>query len=264
MQLGVGEIVLLLDPRLVCAVAARMLVAVSVGLMPVFPGVPWRLRGALGLLLTGAALPAAARAGLDAPSTLAVVVAGEALVGLGLGLAVAAVLAAASWAGGLLGSISGLAWAGDFDPQAGSEEAGMARLAWWLGLGGFLAAGGHLAVVAGFVDSVRTVPVGLGLGAAAARADLATSLASTLADAFAVAITLAVPALAAVVAAHAVGALCMRTIRFEPGQGIPQAVAALVLVGCLLLGAEGWTRGFGQAATARVERCFDPPAVSSH
>jgi hypothetical protein len=31
-----------------------------------------------------------------------------------------------------------------------------------------------------------------------------------------------------------------------------------------LLGAEGWTRGFGQAATARVERCFDPPAVSSH
>jgi hypothetical protein len=46
MQLGVGEIVLLLDPRLVCAVAARMLVAVSVGLMPVFPGVPWRLRGA--------------------------------------------------------------------------------------------------------------------------------------------------------------------------------------------------------------------------
>ena len=83
MQLGIGELVPLLDPRLVCAVAARMLVAVSVGLMPVFPGVPWRLRGALGLLLTGAALPAAARAGLDAPSALAVVVAGEAHLAAG-------------------------------------------------------------------------------------------------------------------------------------------------------------------------------------
>lgn len=263
MNSGTADLAAVLDLRLICAVAARMLVAVSVGLMPVFPGVPWRLRCALALLLAGAALPAAARAGLDAPPPLVVVVAGEAIVGLGLGVAVAAVLAAASWAGGLLGSVSGLAWSGDFDPQAGSEEAGMARLAWWLGLGGFLAAGGHLAVVTGFVDSVRTVPVGRGLGAVAARADLAASVAGTLAAAFAVAITLAAPALAAVVAAHAVGAFCMRTIRFEPGQGIPQAVAALVLVGCLLLGADGWTRGFGLAATARVERCFDPSSGSS-
>lgn len=250
MQFGVA----MLDPLLFTAVAVRMLVAVSVGLMPVFPGVPWRLRGGLALLLTAAALPAAARGGA---APLPAAVAGEAVVGLGLGLAVAAVVAAAAWAGSLLGSVSGLSWAGDFDPQAAGEEGGMGRLAWWMGLGGFLAAGGHLAVVAGFVDSVRTVPLGGGLGSVATRSDLAASLTATFATAFGLAITVALPALAAVVAAHAMGAVCMRTIRFEPGQGLPQAVAALVLVGCLALGTDGWIRGFGTTATAQCERGLD-------
>lgn len=247
-----------LDPLLFCAIATRMLVAVAVGLMPVFPGVPWRLRGALALLLAGAALPAAVRGGPVA-APLPAVVAGEAIVGLGLGLAVASVLAAAAWAGSLLGSVSGLAWAGDFDPQSDGDGGGMARLAWWLGLGGFLAAGGHLAVVAGFVDSVRVLPVGGCPETAAARDGLAALVTGVVATSFGLAIAVALPALAAVVTAHAVGAFCMRTIRFEPGQGIPQAVAALVLVGGLLLGADGWIRGFGQAATAAVERCFEPP-----
>jgi len=250
-----------LDPSLFAALAVRMLVAVSVGLAPVFPGVPWRLRGALAVLLTAAAVPAAVRA-WPAAAPLPAVLAGEAVVGLGLGFAVAAVLAAAAWAGSLLGSVSGLAWAGDFDPQADGEEAGMARLAWWLGLGGFLAAGGHLAVVTGFVDSIRGVPVGCWLGDAAARAGLADLVTGVVSTAFGLAIAVALPALAAVVAAHAAGAVCMRTIRFEPGQGIPQTVATLVLVGCLLLGTEGWIRGFGVAATDRVERCFVPPSGS--
>ncbi|MFM9194382.1 MAG: flagellar biosynthetic protein FliR [Planctomycetia bacterium] len=46
------------------------------------------------------------------------VLAGEVLVGFAMGIAAAAVLAAAGWAGGILGSVSGLSWADDFDPAA--------------------------------------------------------------------------------------------------------------------------------------------------
>jgi|694.fasta_scaffold10294_16 flagellar biosynthesis protein FliR len=260
MQLA-AALAVVTDPTLVAAVAVRMLVAVLVGMTPVFPGVPLRLRAALAVLLAGAAVPAAVRAGPATPP-LALLVAGEAIVGLGLGLAVAAVLAAAAWAGSLLGSASGLAWAGDFDPQADGEAAGMSRLAWWLGLGGFLAAGGHLAVVAGFIDSVRTVPVGSCLAGTAARAGLAEHLTGLVAASFGLALGLALPALVAVVAAHAAAAVCMRTIRFEAGQGLPQAVAALVLVGGLLVGVDGWIRGFGQTATTQVERSFAPRSDS--
>lgn len=255
MQFATGGLEALPDPLLFTALAARMLVAVVVGLMPVFPGVPVRLRGALALLLAAAALPVAVRGG-PITATALPFVAGEALVGLGLGMAVAVVMSAAAWAGSLLGSASGLAWAGDFDPQADGEGGSMARLAWWLGVGGFLAAGGHVAVIVGFVDSVRTVPVGSCCGAAAARVELAAALTGALAAACELAIGLALPTLAAVVAAHAAAAFCMRTIRFEAGQGIPQAIAAVVLVGSLLLGADGWVGGFGRAATAQVERCF--------
>jgi flagellar biosynthetic protein FliR len=138
----------LADPVLAGAVLSRMAAAVFAGVLPLTGQVPLTVRVVLAVCLSVLALPVAAQArgGTPAVPPPAAVIIGEAVVGLGLGLVVAAIMAAAAWAGGLLGSVSGLSWADDFATPAGDPEpTGVARLAWWLGLAGFFAADGHLA-----------------------------------------------------------------------------------------------------------------------
>lgn len=229
--------------------AARMAAAVAVGALPLAAEVPLRVRAALALALAAAALPAAA-AGAAAAGPLVATIAGEAAVGLGLGLAAALVFGAASWAGSLLGSVSGLSWADDFAAAGDPQSPGLARLAWWLGLSGFLAAGGHLAVVAGLVDSVHAIPVGSMSG----PAGWAEPLLGAPAAALALALSLAGPALAAVIAFHVASAVCLRTIRFVPGAGIVQGLAAVVVVAALAAGATVWLEGFGVASCGLIER----------
>ena len=86
--------------------------------------------GAAVVALAVAAWPSAANTATSATAPAAFIVVGEAIVGLGLGASLAAVFAAAGWAGTLLGSVSGLSWADDFTPEADSQSAGIARLAW--------------------------------------------------------------------------------------------------------------------------------------
>lgn len=225
---------------------ARMAAAVAVGAMPLGAVVPLRARGALALALAAVALPHATLAPGAGPPAL--VILGESLVGAGLGLVAAACCAAAAWAGGLVGSVTGLSWADDFAPAGDAQAGGVARLAWWLGLAGFFAANGHLAVVAGLVDSFRALPVGTPPGAIAARVTEAPDCA------LALALSLAGPALVAVVTFQVAAAVCLRTVRFAPGQGMLQAAAALVALGIVVVGAPAWLDGFGAAARDRVTR----------
>jgi len=252
------------DPVLAAAVLARMSAAVFTGAVPLADQVPLKVRGALAVCLAVLALPAAGHSG-GAPlaaAQLPAVVVGEAVVGLGLGLVAAAVVAAAAWAGGLLGSVSGLSWADDFTTPAGDPQpTGVARLAWWLGLAGFFAAGGHLAVVAGLLESVRGIPVGSLCTPGAAESPLVTVVAAAPAAALALVMALVVPALAAVVTFHLAAAICLRTVRFEPGQGLLQAVAAIIVMFTFIAGAEAWLGGFGAVAHAQIERSLGgPPA----
>jgi flagellar biosynthesis protein FliR len=229
-------------------VAVRMAAAVAVGGLPLAADVPLRVRSAVAVALAIVAVPAAAGAAATGP--LLPTIAGEAVVGTGLGLAAAAVFAAASWAGGLLGSVSGLSWADDFAVEGDPQSAGLARLAWWLGLAGFLAAGGHLAVVAGLLDSVHSIPVGT-VFAAPGWAD---RVLEAPAAAFAVALALAGPALVAVIAFHLAAAVCLRTVQFVPGPGLLQGLAAVTVIAALAVGAVAWLDGFGAVARAQVER----------
>ncbi len=245
---------LLAEPVIAAGVVARTGVAVAVGLVGVFPGTTLRVRAAMAILLAGAALPlAVVHCGPRPLGAWPLVVAGEALVGLGFGLAVAVVLAAASWAGGILGSVAGLSWADDFDPAGDAQAAGMATLCRWLAVGGFVAAGGHLAVVAGFIDGVRSLPIGAAVdgGPAAGIARLVTTLPGV---GLALAVSLALPAVTAVLVFHVAAAVCLRTIRFVPGQGMLQTLAALVLLGAVAVGADTWGGTFGIVARAQVER----------
>jgi flagellar biosynthesis protein FliR len=244
--------ILVAEPMIAAAVLARVGVATLVATAAVFPAATLRTRAALGILLAAVALPLAATHPAAEPlGPWPLVVAGEAVVGLGFGLAVALVLAAAAWAGGVLGTAAGLSWADDFDPDGDAQAAGMARLCHWLALGGFLAAGGHLAVVAGILDGMRSLPVGAVVagGLTAGVVPLVTTLPTL---ALALAVSLALPALTAVLVFHAVGAVCLRTIRFVPGQGMVQSLAAIVLLAAVAIGAETWVGGFGTVAREQV------------
>jgi flagellar biosynthetic protein FliR len=248
----------------IVAACAGARVAAAVGAAAaVLPGLTVRIRLALVIALVAVALPAAVASpeARDAASTvarspglgsLALLVAGELFVGLAMGTAVAAVASAGGWAGGILGSVAGLSWADDFDPEGDAQSAGMARLAWWISCGAFLTSGGLLAIVAGLIDSVRIMPVGTVIPTAVA--DLAVRLPAV---GLSLAVTLAVPALVAVIAFHLTTAICLRTVPFAPGPGLLQALAALVLLSAVYAGADAWSAGFGRLLQAPLERCFD-------
>jgi flagellar biosynthetic protein FliR len=238
------------DPALVAGVVARMAAAVAAGGLPVFPWLELRVRAAATVALAAVALPAAVPAGDALP--LGPLLVGEAVVGLGLGLAAALAFAAAAWAGGILGTVSGLNWAADFTPDAPAGEGGAGRLAAWLAVAGFLAAGGHLAIVAGLVDSVVRIP--LGTLAVAGGAGLTELVATLPHAALELALALAAPALAAMLAFHVATAICLRAIRFAPGPGLLQAAASLVLLAAICAGAGSWTGGFAAAARHQIER----------
>lgn len=227
------------------AVFVRMAAAVTVGTLPILPGASPRVRGALAAVLAAAALPAAlagragdAAASLEPPAAL--VLLGEAVVGLALGAAVGGVVAAVGWAGSVLGTASGLTWSEDFDPGSTAAPEGVGRLCFFVGLAAFFAAGGQLAVVAGLVDGVRTVPVGAACGGAV-RPWLESLALATPAAAFELAVLVAAPALAAVIAFHVTAAICLRTVPFAPGPGLLVAGAAVVLLATLAVAAESWT-----------------------
>ena len=239
-------------------VLARMAVAVWAGALPVATGTGLRVQATVAIALAVAALPAAVAASspasIDAWS-VAAILAGEAVVGLAIGLSVAAVFAAAAWAGQLLGSLTGLSWADDFGGEPGGDSAGMGRLAWWLGLAGFVAAGGHEALVAGLVDSVKVVPVAA-IAAAPARDAVTSVVASMPSIGLTLAVSLAMPAVAAVLAFHLVVAIAVRSVGFDPGQGLVQALASLVLLAAICGGTDSWIGGFAAAVQPPLERCF--------
>jgi flagellar biosynthetic protein FliR len=237
-------------------VVARLVAAIAVGGLPLTAGTSLSVRAAVVVALALAVWPAASAAAVATdPISIAGAVAGEAVVGLGLGVAVAAVFAAAGWAGALLGSVTGLSWADDFTPEGDPQAAGIARLAWWLGLGGFLATGGHVQLVAGLIDSFRTLPVGV-----AARGGGFTDLVSTVAEApaigLALALTLAGPAVAAVLAFHVAATIAVRVGRVDPGQGLFQSLASVVLLAVLCVAADAWIGGFAALVHGPLERCL--------
>jgi flagellar biosynthetic protein FliR len=238
------------------AVVARLVAVIVVGGLPLTSGTSVPVRGAAVLALALAVWPAASAAAPAAdPAAVVAVIAGEAVVGLGIGVAVAAIFAAAAWAGTLLGSVSGLSWADDFTPEGDPQSAGMARLAWWLGLAGFLATGGHVHLVAGLIDSFRSLPVGVA-GSAGCFADLASTVAEAPATGLALALTLAGPAVAAVLAFHIAATIAVRVGRVDPGQGLFQSLASLVLLAAVCVAADAWIGGFATLVHGPLERCL--------
>lgn len=221
-------------------VGCRMAVAVAVATVPAFPGVTVRTRLALAMALAIVALPAALATSSAVVGPWPLLVAGEAVVGGVIGSAIALVVAAAGWAGTLLGSVSGLSWADDFDPGSEESAAGIGRLAWWVGAAAFLAAGGQLVVVSGLLDSLVVVPVGTLLGGDALFETVMPVAIAAPTVALRIALALALPSLAAVVAFHLASTICLRVVPFSPGAGLLQGLAAATLLVAFWHGLDAW------------------------
>jgi len=245
---------LVADPLPAIAWFLRLLAAVWVGALPLGREAPATLRLALALVLAVVSLPAATTAAAD-PTALpaAFLLGSEMLVGVGLGLLSACLLAAASWAGEIVGSVSGLSWAGDFSAEGEEDPAGTARLARWCGVAAFFAAGGHEAVVGGLLDTAALLPVGAAAEVGGTQPLLA-AVGAAPATALRLALAVAGPCLAPLVAFHMAAAICLRTVGFTPGSGLLQAAAGLVLVAALVAGGDGWLSGFGIAAHDLVQQ----------
>lgn len=233
----------------------RVGLATAVGGMPLAVGTSLQVRIAVALALAIAGWPAAWASAATVPAPPPLVLGGEAIVGLGLGVALAAVFAAARWAGTLLGSVSGLSWSDDFTPDAESQASGIAQLAWWLGLAGFIAAGGHLQLVAGLVDSFRVLPVGAVAGQGG-FAGLAAVVSAAPGTGLALALALAGPALAAVLVFHVAATIAVRVGRVDPGQGLLQSLASVVVLAGVCVAADAWIGGFTVLVQPALERCF--------
>jgi len=247
------------DMLVAAGVCLRMVAAVVAGTLPILEGASVRIRIALAAALAVVAVPMAWQAHAVHPAAgPAVVLAGELLVGLVMGTAVAALLSATGWAGAILGSVSGLSWSDDFAAADDPQSAGVARLAWWIGLAAFVAAGGQLTVVGGLVDSVRHLPVGTVGSIQSAGGSILDLAIAMPAMAISLAVTLAIPALAAVLAFHVAAVFCLRTVALPPGAGFLQGMAAVVLLAAVWLGLRTWTEGGVAMTLGSIADCFAP------
>lgn len=158
---------------------------------PVFGGayVPAPVRIGLGVLLAIVVAPAAPPPDRLGEAGLVVAVAGEAALGVALGMGLRALVAGAELAGHLAGFQIGLSYAAVVDPQSGVRNNVVASLYASLALLLFLGINGHHALIRALVDSYRLVPI----GGAGLHGPIGTAVAQLLGFVFLTGVRLAAP-----------------------------------------------------------------------
>jgi flagellar biosynthetic protein FliR len=162
--------------------------------------VPMRVKVGLSLLITIIVVPALPAAALGPAATPAGLSAGNAawllvqqlLVGFAIGFALQMVFAAFEIAGDLLGLQMGLSFAAFVDPQNAHQSPLIGSFIGLMATLVFLAMDGHLMMIAGIVESFRTIPV----GSATPGPDNLQALALAGGEMFRVGLHLALPVLA--------------------------------------------------------------------
>jgi flagellar biosynthesis protein FliR len=128
----------------------------------VVPGLEWRFRLVLALLLGALIVPMVEPSLVSIPVGSGIAWAGtiEVLVGGLLGWSAALIVAGARQAGDLVAAQAGLVAAALFDPETGDELTALGHLYGLIALAVFLALDGPLVLVGALVESYRAVPAG--------------------------------------------------------------------------------------------------------
>ncbi len=161
---------------------ALVLLALRVGglllVAPAFSAksVPVKVRTGVLLLFTLLLAPAAvaaARPGLGALQVTPAAFLAESLVGFAVGFGAAVLVGAVETAGDLMSTTIGLSGASLLDPLNGASSTVLAQFAQLFAVTVLLSAGGHLVMLDALAESVRAVPLGAPVDAAAGLAALA-------------------------------------------------------------------------------------------
>lgn len=208
--------------------------------------VPRRVRALLAMGLTIGLLPRASASGAAAAETTGqwiIGLAGEAMIGVAMGLALALTFAAAGIAGDLIAGQMGLSLPEAYDPRgAGGQSSPIGQAYWLLAAVVFFAANGHHALLNAMASSFDAVPVMTLANSAPAAVELLVGL---MQSAMVLAIQLAAPVFAATLAADLAMGMVARTI---PQLGVMTAgLTVRAIAGLVVAGA-------GAAATVAVLR----------
>jgi flagellar biosynthetic protein FliR len=137
-----------------------------------------------------------------------VLIGGELLIGMCLGLAIVVLLSGVQLAGEMIGYVSGLMLAEAYDPTIESDVPIFSRLMHLVAVAVFVCIGGHRMLMAGLLDTFQAIPP----GGAALPDSLAETFVLLVGQSFALAIRAAVPVVAALLLATLVMGLIGRTL----------------------------------------------------
>jgi flagellar biosynthesis protein FliR len=210
---------------------------------PIFSGsfIPRQVRVFLAVGIAIILLPTQWGAPIDAPRNLpdfTILMAGELLVGLVLGLGIAILASGLQLAGQIIAQMSGMALADVLNPGSDNELPIFSSMLYMVGLAVFVVIGGHRALIDALMHTFATIPVGHG-GATGTLGETASTL---MAESFALGLRAAAPAMVALLLATLVLGLIGRTLPQLNILVLGFGINALVTMAALFvsIGAVAW------------------------
>ncbi len=173
--------------------------------------VPMQVRALLAIAIALLVLPSQWDLNIPYPETTAnylVFVGSELVVGLCLGMGVVVLFTGLEVAGQAIAQVSGLAAAEIFDPTQETNVSVFSRLLLLVALAIFVCIGGHRLVMAGLLETFRTIPP----GSTALPQTMTETLVTLVAQSFALGIRAAAPLVTALLLANLVIGLIGRTL----------------------------------------------------
>ncbi len=180
---------------------------------PTFTGsyIPRQVRVFLAVGISLVLMPTQWNARFDAPTNLgdfAILMAGELLVGMVLGLGVAILIAGLQLAGQVIAQMSGMALADVLNPGSENELPIFSSMLYMVGLAVFVVIGGHRALIDALMGTFAAFPIGHG-GVTGSLGEIVSTLMS---QSFAFGLRAAAPAMVALLLATLVLGLIGRTL----------------------------------------------------
>jgi len=210
---------------------------------PTFTGsyIPRQVRVLLAVGMAVVILPMQWSTPFDAPTNVvdfAVLIAGELLTGMALGLGVAILASGLQLAGQIIAQMSGMALADVLNPGSETDLPVFSSMLYMVTLAVFLVIGGHRALVDALLGTFKAFPIGHG----GATGSLGIALSALVSESFSLGVRAAAPAMVALLLATLVLGLIGRTLPqlniLVLGFGINTLVTMAALV--VSVGAVAW------------------------
>jgi flagellar biosynthesis protein FliR len=204
--------------------------------------VPMQVRALLALALALLIMPSQWNTPVAYPGTTLnylVIIGGELVVGVCLGLGITFLIYGVQLAGDVIGFVGGLMLAEAYDPSLDASTPIISKLLWLVSLAIFVCIGGHRLVMAGLLDTFQAIPPGNG----AFSESIADAFVTILMQSFSLGIRAAAPATIALLLATLVLGLISRTVPQLNVLILGFGMNALLIFGglALTLGSVMWT-----------------------